>query len=211
MSRMFSVPRRRLNFVDLYANFVAGADPYRVWYAANFDVALPWTKIIECNACGFVDPAVSRDMIESQQTNGKYVRIVFDPRTYGITDTVPFWLMVSRVVGAEVFSPPTLILPEDAHHGVGIVILAGAAPVAAPLQLDLPRLMSDIRISNDDGAAGNLMYVSTVPSGPVFTIWPTADVGVTALTLKATEGTLIVQADTADVAFTATCTLSFPK
>lgn len=211
MSRMFSVPRRRSGIVDLYANFVSGVEPYRVWYAANFDVALPWTKIIECTASGFFDDAVSRDKIEGQNTVGKHVRIVFDPRTYGITDTLPFWLMVSRVAGAETFSPPTLILPEDAHHGVGVVILNGTAPVAAQLQLDLPRLMSDIRITNDDGAGGNFMTVGTTLGGPTFTVWPTSDAGVTQLSLTATEGTLVVQGDTADVAFTATCTLSFPK
>lgn len=213
MSRIFAVPRRRPSIVDLYANFVPGVDLYRVYYGANFDTVLPWTKIIECAPAGFFDPSVSRDKIETQNTNGRQVRIVFDPRTYGITDTTPFWLRVAQVVGVveTVLSPPTLILPEDAHHGVGVVIIAGTAPVAAPLQLDLPRLMSDIRISNDDGAGGNYMTVATTSGGPAFAIYPAADVGPTPLTLNATESTLIVQGDTADVAFSATCTLSFPK
>ncbi len=212
MSRMFSVPRRRPGIVDLYANFVAGAELYRVYWATNFDVAVPWTQIVQCGPVGFFDDAVPRAKIEAQPTVGKYIRIVFDPRTYAITDTAPFWLRVATVTGGvETLGEATLLLPEDAHHGVGVVVLAGTAPVAAPLQIDLPRLMSDIRISNDDGAGGNFMTVGTTPGGPTFAVYPAADVGPTALTLNATEGTLIVQGDTADVAFTATCTLAFPK
>jgi hypothetical protein len=216
MSRIFSVPRRRPGIVDLYANFVYGVDLYRVWAAANFDTTPPWTKLIECTNIGFFDSNVSRDKIESQPTAGKSVRIVFNPQTFSLTDEIPIWLQVSQLVGmVETFSPPTLLLPESMHHGVGIVTLSGSAPsgttVTDSLQLDLPRLMSDFRFSNEDGTAGKLLYVATVPGGPEFAVNPSADVGATQLSLRATEGTLLVRGDGAAVNFTATCSMSFPK
>ncbi len=215
MSRIFSVPRRRSNIVDLYADFVPSVTRYRVYYAANFDVAIPWTQIIECSPVGFFDDAVSRDKIETQNTSGKSVRIVFDPATFTITDASPFWLRVAHVVGAveTYLSPATLILPEAAHHGVGAVVIQGTAPavaVGAALQIDLPRLMSDIRFVNDEGTGGTVMYVSTDNLNEV-AIYPTADAGQTVLTLNGTESTLFVRGDSGTVAFSATCTLAFPK
>lgn len=214
--RLFSVPRRRPNLVDLMAVFNPNAEIYRVKWGANFDTT-PLTTIINSPNIGYYDDNIPRGTVEVQGVGGRLVRIVFDPATFSIPDDKPFWLTLAQVVGGAetAVSPPTLILPESAHHGVGVVVLAGSAPngvsVANSLQIDLPRLMSDIRIVNKEGTGGHTLYVATTPGGPETAVLPLIDGGQTTLTLLGTESTLLVRGGGGAVAFSATLTAAFPK
>jgi len=214
MSRQFSVIRRRPNLVDIVTPFVYGVDLYRLKKATNFDGA--FAQFLDATNVGFCDEAVDRNTLEVHQTTGM-VRITFDPRTYGITDTLPLWLELAHDIGGieTVLSPPTLLLPDAAHHGVGAMIIAGNAPngasIANSLQLDLPRLMSDIRITNHGAAGDPYLYVATEPGGAETAIAPAEDSGQVTLTLMGTESSLLVRGDAAIVAFSAVCTASFPR
>ena len=213
MSRIFSVIRRRPSLVDIVTPFVYGVDLYRLKWAVNFDTAVP-TAFIDAPNIGYIDDAVDRNTLEVHQTRDM-VRIVFDPNTFSIPDNVACWLQLARVVGGleTIVSPPTLLLPDAAHHGVGVVVIAGTAPsglsVANSLQIDLPRLMSDIRFVNMD--SGRVLYVATEPGGVEIAIHPSTSVGATSLTLQGTESTLLVRGDGAAVDFSAALTLSFPR
>jgi hypothetical protein len=214
MSRKFSVIRRRPNLVDIVTPFVYGVDLYRLKKALNFDGV--FAQFLDAPNVGFCDPAVDRNTLEVHQTNGM-VRVTFDPRTYGITDTLPLWLELAHDIGGveTVLSPPTLLLPEAAHHGIYPVTIAGAAPngasVANSLQIDLPRLMSDIRISNHGLKAGPLLYVATEPGGAETAVPPAVDSGQATLTINGSADTLLVRGDGAVVDFSAVLTASFPR
>jgi hypothetical protein len=213
--RLFSVPRRRAHVVDILTPFVYGVDLYRIKWATNFDVAVP-TTIIDSSNIGYLDPAVPQVAQAAYPTSGRQVRIIFDPASFSIPPDVPIWLQLARVVGgAETdVSPMTLLLPENAHHGVGAVVIAGNAPsgtdVGDSLQIDLP-LMSDIRFDNHGATGDPFLYVATVPGGPEVAVPPTVDSGQVPLTLMGTESTLLVRGDSAIVAFSAVLTLAFPK
>lgn len=205
MNRLFSVRRRRPNIVDFYTPVVYGVDGYRIKWAANFDTA--FTTIITSTNVGFLDPNVNRNVIETQPTTGKDVRIVFDPASYTITDTDQFWLQFVPVTGGVegTAGAPTLILPSSANHGVGIVVIAGTAASSAPIQLDLPMLMQDFRFRNEDTA--NDLLIGTVEGGPVTTVPP----GETSLSLLGTQGSVYVQGDVGDVDFSASFTLAISR
>lgn len=214
MSRQFSVIRRRPHLVDIVTPFVYGVDLYRLKTATNFDGA--FAQFLDATNVGFLDDAVDRNTLEVHQTTGM-VRITFDPRTYGLTDALPIWLELAHDIGGieTVISPPTLLLPDSAHHGLGAVVIAGNAPngadVGDSLQIDLPRLMSDIRITNHGAPGDPLLYVATEPGGAETAVAPAADSGQVTLTLMGTESSLLVRGDSALVAFSAVCTASFPR
>ena len=174
MNRIFSVARRRPGIVDLFTPRVAGVEGYRLKAAANFDGV--FATILTAPKFGFLDDVgVDRRVIESQPTGGQ-VRIVFNPTTYALTDANPIWLTLYHVDAAMVetqVSAPTLVLPDQTQfltRGYGHVILRGDAPnaatVAGSLQLDLPRLLCDWRILNEE--AGTDAYVAFEPGGPEF-------------------------------------------
>jgi hypothetical protein len=191
--------------VDLYTPFVQGIDVYRLKWTTNFDQA--FVTFLDSTNIGFIDDNVNRNVIETQPTSGTWVRIVFDPTTYNIPDDVSFWLQFARVVGGleTVVGAPTLILPDAALHGTGMVVISGAAP-ANPLQLDLPRRMEDFRFVNEDGMGGNTLYIGTEDGGPVMSVLPA--VGVQNLGFRGAQGTIYVSGD---VAFSASFTHAFPR
>jgi hypothetical protein len=206
MNRLFSIPRRRPHIVDFYTPVVAGVDGYRIKWASNFDGV--FATIITSTNIGFLDDNVNRNVIETQPTTGTSVRIVFDPTTYAIPDGNSFWLQFVQVIGGVEQTPgaPTLVLPDSARHGVGMVVIQGGAP-AAPLQLDLPMLMQDFRITNEDGAAN--LFFGTEDGGPMTTIYPL--LGVQNIGYLGTQGSIYVQGDGGVVPFSATFTLAFPR
>lgn len=206
MNRLFSIRRRRPNIVDLDTPKIAGVDGYRLKWAQNFDDM--FADILTSTNVGFIDDNVNRMVIEGQPVQGK-VRIVFDPDTYSITDTSAFWLKFVPVTGGVEGTPgaPTLVLPSTANHGVGIVVIAGTAPSAGPLQLDLPRIMQDIRFVNQDGA--NNLLVASEEGGPQYAILP--EVGEQTYGLMGTQGTIYVQGESGDVDFSASFTTAFPR
>jgi len=207
MNRLFSINRRRPNIVDLYTPIVAGVDTYRLKSASNFDVA--FVTFLDSTNIGYLDPNVNRNVIETQPTAGRQVRIVFDPVSYGIDDTKAFWLQFVPVIGVIEGTPgaPTLVLPDTSLHGSGIVVIHGDAPAASPLQLDLPRRMEDFRVINEDGANG--LFIGTEDGGPMITI--PALLGVQNLGIQGVQGSLYVQGDGGDVPFSAMFTLAFPR
>jgi hypothetical protein len=212
--RIFKIPRRRPHIVDLYAPLTQGLDQfgYRVKWASNFDGS--FAVIINSTNVGFLDPNVNRMRIESQPTTGTDVRIVFDPTSYGITDTQSFWLQYAQVIGGveTTVSAPTLILPDSANKGQGIVTIQGNAPSGAAsansLQLDLPFLMQNIEITNNDSS--NTLYVSTEQGGPEVPVGPKLGFyGYQAI--WASQGSIWVRGGGGAVNFSATMTLSFPR
>ncbi len=213
--RIFKIPRRRPHIVDLYAPLTQGLDTlgYRVKWAQNFDAAI--TAIINSSNVGFLDSNVNRMKIETQPTTGTDVRIVFDPTTYSIDDTKSFWLQYAQVVGAAetLVSAPTLILPDTANKGIGVVTIQGNAPSGATsansLQLDFPFLMQNFEITNNDAA--NTLFVSTEQSGPETAVGPKLGFyGYS--TIYASQGSIWVRSGGAAVVnFSATSTLAFPR
>lgn len=217
MNRLFKIARRRPHLVDFYTPFIYGVDTYRIKWATNFDAA--FTAIINSSNVGFLDPAVNQQALDVQPlgsmtaTGGRAVRIVFDPATYSIPDTSSFWLQYVPVTGGVEGTPsaPTLILPDSANKGVGDVTIHGSAPSAVnsagALQLDLPFLMQNIRIHNEDGT--NSLFVSTEQSGPEQQLKP--DTFPQWQSFYGTTGSIWVRGGGGAVAFSAVMTLAFPR
>jgi len=212
--RTFSCFRRRPHVVDLLTPVVSGATHYTVKWAQNFDGA--FTSIIDCSNVGFYDDNIPRNKTELQNTNG-FVRMTFDPTTFSIDDTKSFWLQLWETVppaaSAQV-SACTLLLPDTANKGQGIVTIQGNAPNGASsansLQLDLPTLMQNIQITNNAGAGGTVLYVSTEQGGPEMAVGP--GLGFYAYsTIYASQGSIWVRGGGGTVSFSATSTLSFPR
>ena len=213
MNRTLSVIRRRTNLVDCVVPFVYGVDKYRLKWNANFDGA--FAQFLDSSNVGFLDPAVNQATIDVQQTTGQ-VRIVFDPATYHIPDSAHIWLELWHVApgGAETqMSAPSLVLPESAHHGIHQVTIHGGAPnaptSAGSLQIDMPRLMDDIRIHSEAPVGGNYLYVATEEGGAEQEIRP--DTFAQYQSLRATQGSLWVRGGGGVVNFSAIFTMAFPK
>lgn len=178
MNRVFSVIRRRPGILDCLTARVPAVEGYRFKASANFDGV--FATILTAPKFGFIDTVgVDQRVIEAQPTDGQ-VRIVFNPTTYGLTDANQFWLELFHVDGAGAetqVSAPTLVLPDQTQflsRGYGHILLHGDAPsalsVAGSLQLDLPRIMTDWRILNEEGATP--AFVAFEPGGPEFTLLP---------------------------------------
>jgi len=215
MTRQFKIARRRPNYVDFYTPTQAGVDGYKLSWATNFD-ATP-TDFLTSTNVGYLDPKVNQAVVDTQPTGGM-VRIVFDPASYSIPDTSSFWLVFTPMTGAVpgTASPPTLILPDSANKGVGIVTIQGEAPSATAstgsLQIDFPALMQDFRIHNEDTT--NYLFVATEAGGAEQQLRPDTFPQYTNIT--GTQASIFVRGGTpalagAKVKFSATCTLAFPR
>ena len=160
MNRLFSIRRRRPNYVDLWGPKIAGADQYRLKWASTFSGAS--TMIIETTNVGFLDPNVNRAYVESQPTNGG-VRMVFDPASYGISDQGSFWLQLVPVTGGVEGTPGamTLVLPAFVRNNSLVTILG--TPVGTQ-QLDLP-VLRDVRFENSAS-----LNVALEEGGAIFTV-----------------------------------------
>jgi len=204
--RLFSIRRRRPNIIDIDTPFINGVDGYRLKWATNFDAS--FTTFLTAPNTGYLDSSINPRVIESQPVTGK-VRIVFNPATFLISDTTPFWLRFCTVIGGaeDAIGAPTLVLTDNSHHGVGIVVISGTAPASFPLQLDLPGLMQDFRVINK--SAANNLLISTETNGSAITLIP--GVKLQRLNLVGTQGSLFVQGDGANVPFSATFTKAFPR
>ena len=159
MKRLFSIRRRRPNYVDLWAPKIAGADSYRLKWASAFS-AVP-TTIIETSNVGYLDPNVDRAIVEPEPVNGG-VRMVFDPASFSIIDSSSFWLQLVPVTGAVEgdAGAMTLVLPAFVRHHSLVTIMG--TPVGIQ-QLDLPTLR-DVRV--ESAAAVN---IAIEESGAIFT------------------------------------------
>ena len=111
-------------------------------------------------------------------------------------------------------SAPTLILPDSALKGQGIVTIAGNAPSGAStansLQLDLPFIMQSFQITNAGALGGNILYVSTEAGGPEQAVGP--GLGFPGYqTIWGAQPSIWVRGGGGVVAFSATFTLAFPR
>ncbi len=211
MNRSINVFRRRTNIVDMMVPKVAGVSEYRIKWAQNFDGS--FVQIIAANNTGFFDTTIDRQKVESQPT-GSTVRITFNPATFSIDDTKSFWIELWHYPsgGPEVqMSAPSLLLPESAHRGIGLITIHGSAPSAVDssgsLQLDLPGLMQDFRFHNEDG--GNALFVATEQSGPEEKLATNALVQLSSFV--ATQGSIWVRGGGGAVLFSASFTRAFPR
>lgn len=223
MNRLFSMIRRRPNHVDIVTPFTYGVDGYRLKWASNFDSG-SFTTFITSTNVGFVDPNINPNVIAampmggSASNGGRNVRIVFNPTTYSITDTSSFWLQFAQVTGGSetLVGAPTLVLPDAANRGIGIVTIHGNAPAvgssSGALQIDLPGLMEDFHIHNEAPTAtnpGNL-YVSTEAGGPETQLQQ--DTFSQFSQMRAAQGSVWVRTDaTLPITFSLRCTRSFPR
>jgi hypothetical protein len=211
MNRSINVFRRRTNIVDMMVPVTAGVTTYRLKWAQNFDGV--FATIINAPVYGFYDTSIDRGKVDSQPSTGTSVRLTFDPATFAIPDTKSFWIQLFHLSGGPevAVSAPSLLLPDSAHHGVGLVTIHGTAPngasSAASLQLDLPRLMQDFHIHNEEGATN--LFVATEQDGPEQMLPPSAlPQGVS---WNATQGSIWVRGGGATAAFSATFTTAFPR
>ena len=161
MNRLFSIRRRRPNYVDFWTPKVDGVDGYRLKWGANFSSS-PTTFITSTNA-GYLDPNVNQMKVETQPLGGQ-VRIVFDPASYSIPDAVSFWLQFVPVTGGVEGTPGamTLILPPNMGNTSRIVISGTTA--TNPQQLDLP-MVRDLQIQSTAGVT-----ITTESGGAVLTV-----------------------------------------
>jgi len=214
MNRTINVFRRRPNIVDMMVPLTAGIIEYRLKWAQNFDAGA-WTTIIQAPNSGFYDDTIDRGKIDSQPSTGTSVRMTFDPVTFTIDDTKSFWVQLCHYDGAieTQVSACSLVLPESAHHGVGIVTIAGTAPSAGSsagsLQLDLPRLSQDFRVINQEAGGGADLYIATEQDGPEQLIPPGTSLPYT--NFLGTQGSIWVRGGGATADFSAIFTTSFPR
>lgn len=216
-ARLFAVLRRRPNYIDVMTPFTYGTDGYRLKWATNFDAS--FTTFITAPNTGFVDGSINPNVIDAQpmggeaSNGGRNLRIIFNPTTFSIPDTSSFWLQFVQVIAGVEQTPgaPTLILPDSANHGVGIVTIHGNAPSGAStantLQIDFPRLMEDIHIHNE--AASTSLFVSTQSGGAETLVPP--DSAEQFSQLRGTQGSIWVRGGGAQAAFSARMTLAFPR
>jgi hypothetical protein len=219
MNRLFSVVRRRPNYVDVLTPFAYGATGYRLKSSTNFDGS--FTPFLTVTNVGYLDPSININTVDAQPlggftgqlSSGRNVRIVFNPATFSLTDTSDIWLQFAQVVGSTetLVGAPTLLLPDSSNHGVGIVTIHGQAPSGAStansFQIDLPRLMEDFHIHNEDPS--NSLYVSTEAGGPETKVPP--DTAEQFTSLRGTQGSLWVRGGGGAVEFSARFTLAYPR
>jgi len=170
MQRVISCLRRRNHYMDVLVPWDPTAAIYRLKWAPNFDQV--FNGFLDAPPTGYLDVSISPKVVDVQNI-GDRVRLIFDPTTFGIPDDAPFWIQffTEPPGGPEVqVSAATLVLPDAQHHGYTDVFLSGVAPaavdVATALQLDLPRLMRDVKVHNKSGATS--LFLATSPTGPEF-------------------------------------------
>jgi hypothetical protein len=113
---------------------------------------------------------------------------------------------------AGLLTAPTLLLPDTTNKGIGQVTIQGNAPSATSsagsLELDLPFLMQNFQITNNDGS--NTLYIATEQSGPEYEIGP--KLGFPGFqSIWGAQSSLWVRGGGGAVNFSATFTLAFPR
>lgn len=180
VQREFFIRRRRAGLVDLVTpnRTSTGIAGYTLQWAANFDGVF---AAIVSNRLGFLDdnPTTGISQAVLDPAPGQNHRFVFNPTTFGITDTSHFWLRLLQLdsTGATVAtSPPVLVLPESERHTRQRVIIQGTAPnqasVAASLRLYLPGGVTNLVIQNQETATH--LFVATNTTGPETDLSPDA-------------------------------------
>lgn len=208
-TRLFSIIRRKPGLVDFVTPLVAGQDGYRLKAASNFDGS--FTTLLTATNTGYVDPSVDLRQ-QTVQPGNNIVRMLINPTTFSITDTAPFWLQYVPVVGGSEGTPSGLLLVLPPTYGTSILAISGNAPnganQAASLRLDLPRLITDLRIHNEHASAD--LVVAFDAGGPEIKLQaPSKEPQFTSI--HGTHDSIWVRGSGAVVPFSATFTFANPK
>jgi hypothetical protein len=206
--RPVSIIRRKPNLVDLVTPIVQGQDQYKFKWASNFDGS--FTTFLTTTNTGYVDPSV--DLRQQSVMPGNNVRAIFDPATFSIPDTAPFWLQYVPVTGGIDGTASGLLLVLPPTYGNPVIALSGTAPSAAnqagSLRLDLPRLATDLRIQNLE--ASRSLMVAFDAGGPEITL-KAPDTGPQFVSIQGAHASIWVRGSGGTAAFAATFTFAFPK
>jgi hypothetical protein len=168
VQREFSIRRRRAGLVDMITPNRAGAGiaGYTIEAATNFDAA--YAAVIT-NRTGYLDDTINQAVLDPMP--GQNHRFVFNPTTFGLTDTAQFWLRLKQLdsTGATVAtSPGVLVIPESERHTRSRILIKGTAPnqasVATSLYLYLPFGCANLVIQNQETAT-HLFLATTVGGG----------------------------------------------
>lgn len=219
-TRLFSILRRKPGLIDFVTQIrpeSEGVFKYRLKTDTDPGGSFT-TTVIESRVGGFVDPSVAGPQNVIQPGNN--VRIVFNPFNYVLTDSF-FWLKLVYVdaSNAEMTSPApsaaTLVLPP--YVGNEQAAFSATAPngsdISQSLQIDLPRMMDNVRVRNlgapvgggfsggtfDSVSPGPVLYVAFQEFGPEIALPP----GIESVGFSGIVSSLWVRADGATSGFTA--------
>lgn len=208
MIRRFYVNRRRPGILDMITPIVDGVSEYRLKWATNFDAAP--TLFLSAPLAGYRDPSINPLVLEEINL-GNRLRVVFNPTTYTIPDDKPFWLTLHHFNGVETqVTASTLIVPDTVatlSRLQGQIVVRGVVPsaasLAASLQLDLPRQMSDFRILNE---GANPLFVAFDSGGYEFSV----PVAATYSTFKGMASSLWLRGNGGPTTVSIACTVANP-
>lgn len=104
MNRLFSIARRRPNYVDLITPFSYGVTGYRLKWSPNFDGT--FTSFLTAPNVGFLDQTINQHKVDVQpmggtaSNGGRNIRIVFNPSnpSYGVALSGSFTTAASASV-----------------------------------------------------------------------------------------------------------------
>lgn len=207
-SRNFSIVRRKANLVDFVTSIVPGVDQYRLKSASNFDSSLG-TFLTTTNT-GYVDPSI--DLRQHSVLAGNNVRMIFDPATFSITDTSPFWLQFVPVTGGVEGTPSGLLLVLPPVYSSPVIAISGNAPsgaaLANSLRLDFPRLVTDLRITNLESSRS--LMVAFDSTGAEITL-KAPSVVPQFISIEGSHSSIWVRGVGGTAAFSATFSFAHPK
>jgi hypothetical protein len=189
MPRTFSVPRRRINLVDITVPRRDNIIGFRFSASSNFDAAFTAFQVVPNDGLKALRPPVSGGPrtphipLPGNQRN-RDVRFVFDPDEYTagvpvIKDNTPFFIRIESQNPNGTFNSPEamqLLQPyNSAPHRP--VHLFGTVPAAAnltnSLEIQLPMQCDDWEITNS-GAA--ILYIAFERPGFEYLLQPEATV-----------------------------------
>lgn len=196
--------------MDLLVTKVPGAFSYKLKKSTAFDGSVPFTDFLTSPNTGYRDRNV--DDSSNYTVYGDKVRILFDPTTYGISDTNIWWLKLAPLddVGAEMFvTPPTMMYqPNIGGSYFPQFAITGNAPnqpdLANSLEIHFPHQIRDMRIQStaalwaafDSNGQEILLQGSTLPKD---------------LNRWSTESVLFVRGNAAIVPFSLLFTLAYTR
>lgn len=211
--RLFSVLRRKVGLIDLITPIrpqAEGVAQYRLKTDTSPTGAFATTVMTVPNT-GKVDPAVQGAQHVIQP--GENVRMIFKPSNFSLSDTDALWLKLVYVdaSNAEMTSPApsaaTLVLPPVSNGTMfGFTATApNQATMANSVQIDLPRTMSNFRITNNETT--NPLFLAFDPGGPEVKVPFGKDVS----SLNGMASTIFARATGGTAEFSVSFTLSTPR
>lgn len=206
--RKFSILRRKPGLIDLVTPIIQDLSLDVAEYRLKTD-SVPegsfTTTVMTVPNTGLVDKDVAgaHNVIVPREN----VRMIFKPSNFSLPDSDYFWVKLVYVNsgGAELATPTpsaaTLVLPP--YTGPLASGFTATAP-ASQLQIDLPRLMREVRIENLETSTD--MFVAFEEGGPTVKI----PAGSAYDGRVGTAASLWVNGDSATAEFNASFTYAFP-